>query len=120
MTGEKITALVWLSLGAVMSLLLEVIYLRARLPLGGGHTVAFPITIAVAFAFNMVLTKTARLWSSHPAIGAVPLSVWTVGFCGFFLAGDLGSVQALGASAWAAGLFMAGILGGVWPFFSEK
>ena len=43
--GEQVTGLIWLSLGALLSLFLEVIYLTARIPLADGASIAFPITI---------------------------------------------------------------------------
>ena len=69
--GEQVTGLVWLAVGALTSLVLEVVYLTARLPLPDGASVAFPITIVVAWWFNGVLTRTARLWSDNAYIGPV-------------------------------------------------
>lgn len=117
--GEQVTGLAWLLLGAVLSLLLEVVYLGTRLDFGGAN-VAFPYTIAVAFLFNLVLTRTARLWSDHPGVMLAPLGVWTAGFVAILIAGDLGPVQALGSNIRTVLLLGAGIAGGVWPLFRSK
>lgn len=117
--GEQVTGLVWLGLAALTSLLLEVVYLGARLPLGETG-LPFPITILIAAWFNSVLTRTARLWSSHPAVALVPLMVWIAGFAGLALAGGISGVQALGASAGSLLLFFGGVCGGVWPLFAPK
>ena len=77
--GEQVTGLVWLAIGALLSVFLEVIYLTARIPLSNGASVAFPITILLAWWFNSVLTRTARLWSPAPMVGAIPLIVWCLG-----------------------------------------
>ncbi|MCQ9330203.1 hypothetical protein NQ023_02575 [Corynebacterium phoceense] len=117
--GEAVTGLVWLSLGAIFSLLLEVVYLGARLPLGE-TSIPFPVTIAVAFGFNLVLTRTALLWSRRTLVAAVPLIVWTLGFLALALAGGIGSLQALPATLSTILLFAAGVAGGGWPFFNGK
>lgn len=117
--GEAVTGLVWLSLGAIFSLLLEVVYLGARLPLGE-TSIPFPVTIAVAFGFNLVLTRTALLWSRRTLVAAVPLIVWTLGFLALALAGGIGSLQALPATLSTILLFAAGVAGGGWPFFHGK
>ena len=117
--GEAVTGLVWLSLGAIFSLLLEVVYLGARLPLGE-TSIPFPVTIAVAFGLNLVLTRTALLWSRRTLVAAVPLIVWTLGFLALALAGGIGSLQALPATLSTILLFAAGVAGGGWPFFNGK
>lgn len=118
--GEQIMGLVWLALGALFSLLLEVVYLGVRLPLGEGRSIAVPVTILVALWFNGVLSKTARLWSRSLAAMAIPVGVWIVGFFALLIIGDLGSVQTLGNNILTIGLLLAGVAGGVWPFFSQK
>ena len=94
--GEQVTGLVWLAIGALLSVFLEVIYLTARIPLSNGASVAFPITIVIAWWFNSVLTRTARLWSRTPV--------------DTLLANNILSLL----------LLLAGIGGGVWPFFKQK
>lgn len=118
--GEMVTGLVWLGLGAVFSLLLEVVYLGARIPLGDGRSVACPVTILIAAAFNVVLTKTARLWSHNPLIAGIPAMVWTLGFFVLLFIGGLGSVVALGNNILTILLLFAGVAGAFWPLFTTK
>lgn len=59
--GEAVGGLLWLSVGALLSLVLEVVYLGAYITLPSGMRIAFPITILIAWWFSKVLTKTARL-----------------------------------------------------------
>ncbi|MDO5032036.1 hypothetical protein [Corynebacterium sp.] len=117
--GEKIVGLVWLSFGAVFSLILEVVYLTAYLPWCGGAAIPFPITIVVAWWFNSVLTRTARLWSEKTYIAAIPGVVWLVGFCVFALAGAATHSQLLANNVLALLLLIAGIVGSVSPFLKQ-
>ena len=95
--GEAVAGLVWLSVGALVSLALEVVYLNW-------------IWAVVALLFNAVLTKTARLWSETWALA--PLGVWG---CVFFI-----SLAVLPPTGWSLVLFVAGIVGGVWPLVRRK
>ena len=52
--GEQVTGLVWLGIGALLSVFLEVIYLTARIPLSNGASVAFPITILLAWWLSLI------------------------------------------------------------------
>ena len=74
--AEAIGGLMWLSVGALLSLVLEVVYLGAHITMPNGVRIAFPLTVIVAWWFNKVLTKTARLWSSSFLIAAIPLLVF--------------------------------------------
>lgn len=114
-TAEMVGGLVWLGLAALVSVLLEVVYLGTWI---GG--VAVPFTIPVAFLFNLVLTKTGLLWSSKPAIAAVPLYVWTAGFLLLtFWVGVTGD-QLVGSDIRSIGLLSAGLAGGGWPLIVKK
>ena len=95
--GEAVAGLVWLSIGAAVSLLLEVVYLNW-------------IWVVAALLFNAVLTKTARLWSQRHAL--LPLGVWG---CAFFI-----SLAILPPTGWSLVLLVAGIVGGVWPLVRRK
>lgn len=95
--GEAVAGLVWLSVGALVSLALEVVYLSW-------------IWAVVALLFNAVLTKTARLWSQTWALA--PLGVWG---CAFFI-----SLAVLPPTSWSLVLLAAGIVGGVWPMVRRK
>ncbi|QNE89307.1 hypothetical protein H0194_09720 [Corynebacterium incognita] len=118
--GEAIGGLVWLSIGALLSLLLEVVYLSTWLPLPGGTTIPFPITIAVAFWFNGVLTKTARLWDRRQAIALIPGLVWVVGYFGLLFGVEFTGDQLMASDIKAVGLLLAGIAGAVWPILRVK
>lgn len=118
--GEQITGLAWLCLGALTSLVLEVVYLTARLPLPGGTSVAFPITIVLAWWFNTVLTRTARLWSDNAYIGIVPLAAWLLGYFAFVLGAVVTGDMWLANNILSLLLLIAGIGGGIFPFFAQK
>lgn len=114
-TGEMVVGLFWLGLGALISVLLEVVYLGTWI---GG--IAVPYTIPIAFLFNMVLTKTALLWSDNRAVAAVPLYVWTAGFLILtFWVGVTGD-QLVGSNIRSILLLFAGIAGGGWPLIMKK
>ncbi|WP_408930364.1 hypothetical protein ACKFR8_01200 [Corynebacterium axilliensis] len=117
--AEQVGGLTWLVLGALCSLTLEVVYLTARLPWPGGTSVAFPITILIAFWFNGVLTRTARLWSENPYIASIPGCAWIAGFCAFLLGGAIGDDTLLANNILSLLLLGAGIAGSVWPFFKR-
>ena len=80
---EAAFGLFWLALGAIVSLVLEVIYLTAWLSLPGGGAVVFPLSILIAFLFNQVLSKTALLWTKNKIVAAIPIMVWLAGFLAF-------------------------------------
>ncbi|AZA13216.1 hypothetical protein ACFPVT_00595 [Corynebacterium choanae] len=111
--GEIVLALLWLCAAAAISGLMEIVYLTWRLPLPGGHSIAFPLSIVFAAILNYVLCSTARLWSRSFLVTAAPLVVWLLvvvslvinpAFGGrFIVAPDLRSVL----------LVMAGIVGGM-------
>lgn len=117
--AEQVGGLAWLVLGALSSLTLEVVYLTARLPWLGGASVAFPITILIAFWFNGVLTRTARLWSENPYIASIPGFAWIAGFFAFLLGGAIGGDTLLANNILSLLLLGAGIAGSVWPFFKQ-
>lgn len=114
-TAEMVGGLVWLSLAALVSVLLEVVYLGTWI-----GSVAVPFTIPIAFLFNLVLTKTALLWSEKVAVAAVPLYVWTGGFLLLtFWVGVTGD-QLVGSNIRSIGLLFAGLAGGGWPLIMKK
>ena len=118
--GEAGFGLLWLSIGALVSVLLEIVYLGTWITLPGGAKIAFPYTIIVAFLFNMVLTRTARLWTSTPAIALIPLTVWGLGFIGLMLGGGVTGDQLVVSSIRSVALLAAGIAGGIWPLIRGK
>lgn len=94
---EAIAGLVWLSIGALVSLVLEAVYLNW-------------LWVVAALLFNAVLTKTARLWSTRWALA--PLGVWAAAF---FV-----SLAVLPPTGWSLALLLAGVAGGVWPLIRSK
>ena len=118
--GEAIGGLVWLSVGALLSLVLEVVYLGAHITMPNGVRIAFPLTVIVAWWFNKVLTKTARLWSSSSLIAAIPLLGWVCGFFAFLIIWSTTGEQWLGSNIRTVALLFAGIIGGIWPFVGPK
>lgn len=105
--GEAVAGLVWLSVGALVSLALEVVYLSSRV-----GWLVFPL---IALLFNAVLTKTARLWSDSFWVALVPLAVWLTGFFAAMFVLPAFGFSPVPADASALLLFAAGIIGGVWP-----
>lgn len=97
--SEIFMGLFWLSIGAAISVLLEVVYLGTWIA-----GVPVPFTIVLAFFFNLVLCRTAWLWS--PRLALVPLGVWLLGY---FLMGNM-----LGSNFRSIALLLFGIAGGVY------
>lgn len=118
--GEAVGGLVWLSVAALISVLLEVVYLGTWVTLPGGTQVAVPYTIIIAFLFNMVLTRTARLWNPAPAVAAVPLYVWTGGYLALMFGVAVTGDQLVGSNIRSVLLLFAGLAGGVWPLVKGK
>lgn len=118
--GEKIFGLFWLSLGALLSVVLEVVYLGTWITLPDGSAVAFPYPIAIAFLFNMVLTKTARLWTANMGGYLVPLTVWILGFLALTFWVSISGDTLVGANPRSLGLLAAGLAGGLWPLMRPQ
>lgn len=112
--GEAAAGLVWLSVGALLSLALEVVYLGT--PVGSA---LMPLT---ALGFNAVLTKTARLWGSATSawVALVPLGVWLLGFFAALFALPALGFAPVPANASALVLLLGGVAGGVWPLLRAK
>ncbi|AIU32409.1 MULTISPECIES: hypothetical protein [Corynebacterium] len=113
--GEAAWGLFWLSLGGVISVLLEIVYLNTWV-----GPVPVPYTVAIAFLFNMVLTRTAMLWTKKSAIALIPMYAWALGFFGLMVAGGVTGDQLLGASLRPLLLMIAGFVGGGWPLLRGK
>ena len=109
--GEKITAFVFLSLGALALLSIEVPYLHQWVHIG---SIAFPLpwTLLLAFFGNQVLLKTGLLWTKNRTIAAIPLWVWLVAWFALLMWTGLpfGGDEALGASLRTLMLPVAGLL----------
>ncbi|WP_115684883.1 hypothetical protein [Corynebacterium senegalense] len=113
--AEAVGGLVWLSVGAAVSVLLEVVYLNATV-----FGVPFPASVVIAALFNSVLTRTARLWTANPAVALIPLAVWLA--CLFVLMFTVPAAGAMLAPAnvLTVALLLAGVAGGVWPLAQRK
>ncbi|MBN9644838.1 hypothetical protein JZY06_09485 [Corynebacterium sp. CCM 8862] len=118
--GEAALGLVWLSIGSLMSVLMEIVYLTARLPLPGGHSVVFPVAIVVAFALNLAISRTALLWTPVTAIAAIPVGVWLAGYFLFALAPALGGHIHMFGDLRSVLLLMCGVAGGCFPLWTPK
>lgn len=118
--GEAIGGIVWLSIGALFSVVMEVVYLGTRIDIPGVGSVAFPWPLLAALLFNAVLTKTARLWSDQVLVALIPGAVWLIGFFGFIIIPELSGDQLLGNNMRTILLLMAGTLGSVWPLLRNK
>lgn len=126
-TGEVVMAHIWLGLGAIFSLLLEVVYLNTVVTLPGETKIYFPFTVVIAFLFNMVLTKTAQLWvrpddvpPMPTMLAAIPMTVWSIGFFIFLVAGETTGHQWMPANLLPFLLLFAGLGGGMWPILRTK
>lgn len=119
--GEVPTAMVWLSVAALAALLIEIVYLGMWLTIGG-IAVPLPWTIPAAYVVNLILTRTALLWTENRTIAAVPLGAWTIGFGLILLWAALpaGGDQLLGNGLRTVALLAAGIIGGGWPLRHPK
>ncbi|MDU0478292.1 hypothetical protein QVA66_03450 [Staphylococcus chromogenes] len=118
--GEAAFGLFWLSLGALLSVLLEVVYLGTWITLPGGKAMAFPYPIVIALLFNAVLSKTAMLWTRFNAIAAIPLWVWGAGFFGLTFTQALSGDILVGPNPRSLMLLLAGVAGGAWPLMKPR
>lgn len=119
--GEIITGITWLSIAALVSLLLEVAYLGMRIDVGGA-SIPLPWTIAAAYVFNLIITRTAMLWTKSRNIALIPMWTWIAGYIFLFIWTGLpfGGDQVLGESIRSVILLIAGIVGGGWPLRHRK
>lgn len=118
--GEVVGGIFWLSLGALVSLLLEVVYLGTWITLPGNTQIAFPYTILIAFLFNMVLTRTSMLWTDIKSVAAAPLFTWVLGFAFILVWSVAVGDQLVGSNIRSVLLLFAGIAGGIWPLVKGK
>ncbi|MCK7637995.1 hypothetical protein [Corynebacterium pygosceleis] len=119
-TGEKAVGLAWLSVGALLSVLLEVVYVGARITLPTGQTVAFPFTILIAFGFTLVLSRTALLWTENRLAAGVPLGVWLAGYLALLIWPSVTGDVIVAETLRGVLLLLAGATGGGWPLIRGK
>ena len=108
--GEAVWGIVWLCIGAAVSVLLEVVYLGATV-----FGVPLPMSIVVAFLFNAVLTRTALLWASIRASALIPLAVWVGVFLILLAVLPASGTMLVPNNILTVVLMFAGLAGGVWP-----
>nr|WP_075664864.1 hypothetical protein [Corynebacterium frankenforstense] len=118
--GEAVGGIFWLCLGALVSVLLEVVYLDAWVTLPGGASLAVPWTVVVAFLFNLVLSRTALLWTPRTWAAGMPLWVWIGGFVLLTFWVTVTGDQLVGANVRSLVLLGAGVAGGGWPLVAGK
>ncbi|WP_245532340.1 hypothetical protein [Corynebacterium caspium] len=80
----------------------------------------FPWTILVAAFFNVVLTRTARLWSKRVWVAAIPTIIWFLIFLLLAFGGSSAISPLLFPSARMILLFTAGMMGGLGPLIVAK
>lgn len=119
--GEVATAMVWLSVAVLASLVLEVVYLGTRVEVAGA-SVPLPWTIPLAYVFNLIISRTALLWTKSRTIASIPMWVWVAGFVALILwtAMPFGGDKVLGEWLRTAALLVAGIAGASWPLSRRK
>ncbi|QPK83959.1 hypothetical protein G7Y29_04000 [Corynebacterium qintianiae] len=113
--GEAVGGIVWLSVGAAVSALMEVVYLGATV-----FGVPMPASILVALLFNAVLTRTALLWTSIRAIALIPLAVWLGIFMVLLAALPATGSMVVPNNILTVFLMFAGLAGGVWPVLRSE
>ncbi|WIM69006.1 hypothetical protein QP027_03950 [Corynebacterium breve] len=102
-------------MGAIFSLLLEVVYLSTWI---GGFP--FPYTIVVAFFFNMVLTRTALLWTDNVFVALIPLAAWIVGFVLLMFGVEVTGDMLMANNIRTVLLLFSGLAGGIVPVLKTK
>ncbi len=118
--GEKVSAMVWLGAAAFFSVLIAVVYLGTEITFPGGVAVPLPWPVLGAAWFNAVLTRTAKLWSTHIAVVLIPLATWCVGYLLFLVGPAVTRELLVGNNILAIALLVAGTMGGLWPVFRGK
>lgn len=113
--GEAFFGLMWLCIASFISVFLEVFYLGTWI-----GPVPVPYTIVIAFFFNLVLGKTAGLWTKSVPVKLAPLWVWCAGYGVFMMWSGVGGDQLLLNSFRSIALLIAGIGGGVWALRDVK
>lgn len=120
--SERVAGIVWLSVGAVVAVLLAALYMGSRITVGS-VSVPFPWPVVAAPWFNYVLVKTALLWTDNRRVAAVPLWVWLAGYAVLLLWPVLpltGGDTILAGTVWSLLLLPLGAAGGGWALLRLK
>lgn len=114
--AERISGIVWLSIGALFGLFISVLYIGTRITVGD---TTYPLPWPIIFApwFNAVITKTALLWTDNRTIAGIPAIVWVLGYVlvGAWPNLPFGGDTLLPGTLWSMLLMIAGALGAAWP-----
>lgn len=113
-TGESVMAIVWLSIAAIVLLILEVVFLPTRVTLGS-TSIPVPWPIVLAYLGNLIISNTAKLWTPKQSIAAIPVIVWGAGIVFFVLWAGIYGDQAFGPWVRTIAMIAAGAIGGAWP-----
>ncbi|WP_295642586.1 hypothetical protein [uncultured Corynebacterium sp.] len=114
--GEKISGIVWLTIGALAGLFISVLYLGTRFTIGGTSW-PLPWTIVFAGWFNSVISRTAMLWTPNRAIAGIPVMVWLIGFVVLSAWPFLPFAKSVlvPSTLWSMLVLVVGLAGGMWP-----
>lgn len=114
--GETIAGIAWLSIGILFGLFIEILYVGTRIAVSG-VAVPIPWTIVFAVVFNLVISRTARLWTDSLTVAGIPLLVWSFGFILVTLWPSFGITQdqLTPQTVWSILVFIGGMAGGTWP-----
>ncbi|WKD57892.1 hypothetical protein CAPI_06760 [Corynebacterium capitovis DSM 44611] len=105
--GEVVSGLTWLSIGAAISGLLEVVYCGV-------------VAAIIGALFNSVLSKTAMLWVGKNAAALIPWAVWVLVLGLLFFVPAAGGFVAPTNNILRASLIVAGSAGAIWPLTRAK
>ncbi|KAA8738438.1 hypothetical protein [Corynebacterium tuscaniense] len=109
--GEARAGITWLSVGALVTLLVEV----------GSLDKLWGIpAIVAAWVLGGVGTKTGRLWTSKSTIALVPTWTWLVGLALLYMGPDVTRELLRTHHLPALLLLAAGTAGGIWPLLRDK
>ena len=109
--AEARAGITWLSVGALVALLVEV----------GSLDVLWGIpAIIAAWVLGGVGTKTGRLWSQKSIIAFVPTLTWLVGLVLLYIGPEVTRELLRTHHSQALLLLVAGTAGGIWPLLRAK
>lgn len=114
--GEVVGALTWLSVAALVSLIIEVVFLGTWITVGG-VAIPLPWTIVVAYVLNLIITNTALLWTRERSKAAIPVAAWMLGFAALLVWAVVPAGGDLAMGQWFRTILLlsAGMFGGAWP-----
>ena len=117
-TKEKVAGIIWLTIGILFGLFVEIIYRGARITVGD-VAVPIPWVVVFAFFFNRGVTRTATLWTKNRTVAGIPLVAWLV--CLLLLMAwprlPFGASVFVPSTLTAGALILAGLIGGLWPLW---